>query len=131
MRWQPPWQSMATITVGTYTAYVGLLGWIIWPLRNLGRLIVQMSESMVSFGRISDVLKEEREPLSAGNSESDVNPLRGELRFENVSFQYGQRSGGTAQCGLRACSRDRVWRCSAPPVRARPRWSTCCRASTT
>ena len=76
------------ITVGTYTAYVGLLGWIIWPLRNLGRLIVQMSESMVSFGRISEVLKEEREPLSAGNRELTVNPLRGELRFENVSFQY-------------------------------------------
>jgi ATP-binding cassette, subfamily B, bacterial len=30
-----------TISVGTYLAYAGLLVWIIWPMRNLGRLIVQ------------------------------------------------------------------------------------------
>ena len=44
------------ITVGTYLAYAGLVVWIIWPLRNLGRLIVQMSESLVSFGRVSTVV---------------------------------------------------------------------------
>jgi ATP-binding cassette subfamily B protein len=43
------------ITIGTYVAYAGLVVWIIWPLRNLGRLIVQMSESLVSFGRVSTV----------------------------------------------------------------------------
>ena len=29
------------ITVGTYLAYVGLVVWLIWPIRNLGRIIVQ------------------------------------------------------------------------------------------
>ena len=28
------------ITVGTYIAYVGLVVWLIWPIRNLGRIIV-------------------------------------------------------------------------------------------
>ncbi|HAJ35924.1 MAG TPA: ABC transporter ATP-binding protein, partial [Chloroflexi bacterium] len=59
------------ITVGTYVAYAGLVVWIIWPLRNLGRLIVQMSESLVSFGRISEVVKEEREPVSEGSVRTD------------------------------------------------------------
>ncbi|MGL4649859.1 MAG: ABC transporter transmembrane domain-containing protein, partial [Caldilineaceae bacterium] len=54
------------ITVGTYTAYAGLVQWLIWPLRNLGRLVVQMSESFVSFTRIAEVMREEREPISAG-----------------------------------------------------------------
>lgn len=76
------------ITIGTYTAYVGLLGWIIWPLRNLGRLIVQMSESMVSFGRISEVLKQDREPLSEGNQALTQQAPIGDLHFEQVHFQY-------------------------------------------
>jgi ATP-binding cassette subfamily B protein len=54
------------ITVGTFTAYSGLVQWLIWPLRNLGRLVVQMSESFVSLVRIGEVIREEREPISEG-----------------------------------------------------------------
>jgi len=76
-----------TITIGVYTAYVGLLTWIIWPLRNLGRLIVQMSQSFVSFGRISEVVKQDREPMGQGSVDPDTQ-VQGRLRFENVSFTY-------------------------------------------
>ena len=34
------------ITVGTYVAVMGMVIWIIWPMRNLGRLIVQMSTGL-------------------------------------------------------------------------------------
>ena len=55
-----------TLTVGTYLAYIGLLGWIIWPMRNLGRLVVQMSMGVVSFGRVQTIIREDREPLDEG-----------------------------------------------------------------
>ncbi len=64
------------ITVGTYLAYSSLVIWIIWPLRNLGRLIVQMSESLVSFTRLTSVIKEEREPVVEG-SVRGTTPLEG------------------------------------------------------
>ncbi len=76
-----------TITVGTYLAYLGLLGWLLWPMRNLGRLIVQMSQGMVSYSRVRDVIKEDREPIYAGNVRPDC-PIKGDVRFENVSFEY-------------------------------------------
>lgn len=76
-----------TITVGDYLAYVGLLMGIIWPLRNLGRLIVQMSQGMVSFGRIAEVIGEEREPMGAEGRQTPAR-LRGALRFENMQFVY-------------------------------------------
>lgn len=77
------------ITVGTYVAYAGLVVWIIWPLRNLGRLIVQMSESLVSFGRISEVVKEDREPVIEGSIQTDK-AVRGEIIFEDVHFAYAR-----------------------------------------
>jgi ATP-binding cassette subfamily B protein len=76
-----------TITVGTYLAYVGLVVWLIWPMRNLGRLIVQTSTGMVSYGRVMEVIKQEREPLDDGEyrPEGDV---RGHIVFDEVCFQY-------------------------------------------
>jgi ATP-binding cassette subfamily B protein len=49
-----------TITVGSYLAYVGLVVWLIWPIRNLGRLIVQASSGLVSYGRLMEIVKQPR-----------------------------------------------------------------------
>jgi ATP-binding cassette subfamily B protein len=75
------------ITVGTYLAYAGLIVWLIFPMRNLGRLIVQTSTGMVSYGRVVDVIGQTREPLSEGSHRPDRG-VRGEIEFRNVSFQY-------------------------------------------
>ena len=77
-----------TISLGTYLAYIGLLMWILWPLRNLGRLIAQASSAMISYGRVAEVIREEREPLMEGIYTPSGN-LRGEVIFQGVSFDYG------------------------------------------
>lgn len=75
------------ISVGTYIAYTGLVVWIIWPMRNLGRLIVQTSTGLVSYDRVCQILKEEREPLEEGEVHPE-SPVKGRLDFQNVSFEY-------------------------------------------
>jgi ATP-binding cassette subfamily B protein len=75
------------ITVGTYLAYVGLVVWLIWPIRNLGRLIVQASTGMVSYGRLMEIVKQTREPLMDGKAPSSIT-VKGEIVFDNVCFQY-------------------------------------------
>lgn len=75
------------ITIGTYPAYVGLVVWLIWPMRNLGRIIVNTSTGLVSYERLMEIVKQEREPLLDGKI-SPVGPTRGEIAFEDVSFQY-------------------------------------------
>ncbi len=75
------------ITVGTYLAYAGMIIWIIWPMRNLGRLIVQMSTGLVSFGRVLEIIKQVREPLDEG-SVNGKQPLQGAITFKNGGFKY-------------------------------------------
>jgi ATP-binding cassette subfamily B protein len=75
------------ITVGMYIAYVGLVVWLIWPIRNLGRIIVNASSGMVSYGRLMEVVKQAREPLLDGKVQPD-GPVKGDIRFEDVSFVY-------------------------------------------
>ncbi len=76
------------ITLGTYVAASGMVVWIVWPMRNLGRLIVQVSTGLVSYRRVADIIAEEREDIKAGNSELAETPLRGNIVFERVNFAY-------------------------------------------
>jgi len=75
------------LTIGDYIAYVSVLVWLLWPIRNLGRVIVQMSQGLVSFDRVASIIKEEREPLDDGDYQPESKP-RGEIVFENVGFEY-------------------------------------------
>jgi ATP-binding cassette subfamily B protein len=75
------------ITVGMYIAYVGLVVWLIWPIRNLGRIIVNASSGIVSYGRLMEVVRQTREPLFDGKVQPE-GPVKGDLVFENVSFMY-------------------------------------------
>jgi len=74
------------ISVGDYVAYVGLLVWLIFPIRNLGRVIVQTSTGMVSYARLMEVAKQARENLEDGKIQPTT--LRGEIEFKDVSFMY-------------------------------------------
>ena len=76
-----------TITVGTYLAYSGMVIWIIWPMRNLGRIIVHMSAGLVSYDRVCEIIKETEEPLREGSIKPEGH-VRGEIVFDDVSFAY-------------------------------------------
>jgi ATP-binding cassette subfamily B protein len=75
------------LTIGMYIAYVGLVVWLIWPIRNLGRIIVSASTGMVSYARLMEVIKQAREPLHDGTVQPD-GPVKGDIAFEDVSFMY-------------------------------------------
>lgn len=75
------------ITIGTYISYMAMVVWIINPLRNLGRLIVQMTTGMVSYNRIAEIMREEWEDLGLGQ-EPPVKDIQGRVEFKNLNFTY-------------------------------------------
>ncbi|MBL8062919.1 MAG: ABC transporter ATP-binding protein [Anaerolineales bacterium] len=75
------------VSVGDFVAYTGLLIWLIFPIRNLGRTIVQTSTGMVSYQRLMDITKQAREDLDGG-SVRPTGAVRGEIEFKDVSFIY-------------------------------------------
>ncbi len=95
-----------TMTIGDYLAFAGLVIWIIWPLQGLGRLITQTSTGLVSYNRLVDIIRKNREDERGEETKSGssivihVNgheraqdgktptAIRGEVVFKNVSFEY-------------------------------------------
>jgi ATP-binding cassette subfamily B protein len=75
------------ITLGTYLAYTGLIIWIIYPMRNLGRLIVQMSTGLVSYSRVMEIIKQDREELDNGVISPETGSA-GNIKFDQVGVTY-------------------------------------------
>ena len=75
------------ISIGTYLAYAGMVVMVIFPIRNLGRLIVDMSSGLVSYGRVMEIIKNVREPLDDGDY-LPAGDVLGKICFRKVGFEY-------------------------------------------
>ena len=76
-----------TLSLGEFITFQGLLSWLIWPIRGLGRLIIDTSRALVSLGRILIVLKAEEEDLFTARYQPEGD-TKGAIKFENVCFAY-------------------------------------------
>ncbi len=73
------------ITVGTMVVFTSYVGKLLWPIRQLGRTLSDISKSFVALSRIDEVLQEQEEP----EEKDAVKPsLRGDIVFDHVSFGY-------------------------------------------
>ncbi|MCL4823454.1 MAG: ATP-binding cassette domain-containing protein, partial [Anaerolineales bacterium] len=61
---------------------------LLWPIRNLGRIIVQASSGLVSYSRLMDIVRQDREALFDGRVQPQSAAARGDIVFDNVSFMY-------------------------------------------
>jgi ATP-binding cassette subfamily B protein len=75
------------ITVGDFIAYVGMIGAIINPMRQLGRLIVDAARGLGSYARVSEIIVEVKEALNE-ETQSPIEQIQGNIVFKDVNFAY-------------------------------------------
>jgi ATP-binding cassette subfamily B protein len=75
-----------TLTPGDLFAILTSVSMVIWPVRQLGRVITDSGKAVVSLGRINDVLNEPRESEELAPVDGRA---RGEITFEDIVFAYG------------------------------------------
>jgi ATP-binding cassette subfamily B protein len=80
------------LTIGQLVAFNMLLGNIIQPFQRLTALWNQVQEVIVSTERINDVLEAEPEEDLQHQPRQFISKLRGNIRFENVTFRYHPES---------------------------------------
>ncbi len=77
--------SKGIITVGTVTVYASYIGMILWPVRQLGRILSDAGKALVSLERIDEILRQPPET----DAENPTTPdLTGDIVFDHVSFAY-------------------------------------------
>ena len=74
-----------TMTAGELIAFTSYNGMLVWPVRQLGRMISEMSKAGVGIDRIGYIMDAEEEKDEPGAADA---PMDGDIRFEHVSFGY-------------------------------------------
>lgn len=77
------------ISIGTAVAFTSMLNRLVGPASALQGLGLQVSTSMALFGRIFEVL-DERVDIAEKPDARNLPVVRGDVRFEDVSFRYDQ-----------------------------------------
>ena len=74
------------LTPGTFLAFFAYSNMMIWPVRQLGRILSDLSKTLVAAERIREVLTQEPE---TDPPEALYPEIKGEICFDRVNFSYG------------------------------------------
>jgi ATP-binding cassette, subfamily B, bacterial len=73
-----------SISIGTWVLFFWLVRTIIWPVRHLGRVLVDTGKATVAIGRIQEILDQVPE-----SSETSKEPLpAGAIEIRDLTFRY-------------------------------------------
>lgn len=78
-----------SLSVGDMTVFVSYISMLLWPIRQLGRILSDLGKSMVSFERVSQILREKPERDDEGAKES---PVDRDVEFRHVGFEYEEKN---------------------------------------
>jgi len=94
------------LNVGVYSVLVFMTQRLLWPLTRLGNTLDLYQRAMASTTRVLDLL-DTQPGIVDGQEALPVAAVRGEVAFENVSFEYsaiGEGNGRNAQPVIRNLS---------------------------
>ncbi len=83
-----------SLTVGNFVAITSYNNMLMWPVRQLGRTISEMSKAGISFSRIGDIMSVEEEHDEEGAVDCEAGS---DIVFDNVSFAYEGKDGGRTE----------------------------------
>ena len=75
------------ITIGALTIFTSYVWKLLWPIRQLGRILSDAGKSTVSMERIQEILDVPEEPAEP---EALRPSLKGDIVFDHVTFGYGE-----------------------------------------
>jgi ATP-binding cassette subfamily B protein len=73
------------VTLGTLVAFTTLMMSLVWPVTSLGFLLSMTQDAMTAADRIAEIFDAEN---TITDGDTELVDVRGELRFENVSFRF-------------------------------------------
>ena len=73
------------LTIGQMVLFVSYISMLLWPIRQLGRILSDLGKAMVSFGRVCEILETEPEKDDA---EAADYPMDRAIEFKHVGFAY-------------------------------------------
>ena len=77
------------LLVGEMTVFVRYISMLLWPIRQLGRILSDMGKSLVAFDRIDEILTQKSEEDAPDAIDA---PIDRDIEFRHVGFEYEEKN---------------------------------------
>lgn len=78
------------ISLGTLVVFMTYGNSLLWPIREMGRVLTDMGRAIVSLGRIREILSTPQEEMEGKINLPESYRLKGKIELDNVSFSYSE-----------------------------------------
>lgn len=82
------WTIRGNLSLGTLLAFSTYIGMLLWPIREMGRILTDLGRALVSIGRLREILDTPTEEMQGSHCILPGTRLKGRIEFRNLSFAY-------------------------------------------
>jgi len=79
------WAGNGAISLGTLVVFTTYEGMLLWPIRQMGRVLADFGKMLVSLRRVTEIINE---PLEITDKNQLKPEIKGDIEFKDVYFEY-------------------------------------------
>jgi ATP-binding cassette subfamily B protein len=83
------WVTTGEITVGVLFAFLSYLAILLWPVRQMGRVLTDLGKTSIALNRIGEILAVTPEPEVAAGSPPPPTVFNGAITVRDLRFSHG------------------------------------------
>ena len=80
-----------SITIGNIAEYMIYVAYMTWPVASMGFVVTMIQRASASMIRLKRIFDTEPDIADTEEMVASVRDIRGTIRFDNVSFRYGEK----------------------------------------
>jgi ATP-binding cassette subfamily B protein len=80
--------STGSLTVGTLFAFIFIIHLLLWPVRQMGRILTDLGKTMVAISRTRDILSVEHESTDGQSHSISARMIQGRIAVKNLWFAH-------------------------------------------
>lgn len=76
------------ISLGTLLAFSTYIGMLLWPIREMGRILTDLGRALVSVKRLREIMETPVEEMAGPSRIPEGTRLQGKIEFQKLNFAY-------------------------------------------
>jgi len=80
--------SVGSLSVGTLFAFIFIIHLLLWPVRQMGRILTDLGKTMVAISRTRDILSVEHESTRGQSHSISARVIQGRIAIDNLWFAH-------------------------------------------
>jgi len=80
--------SVGSLSVGTLFAFIFIIHMLLWPVRQMGRILTELGKTMVAISRTRDILSVEHESSEGQSHSISARMIQGRIAIDDLWFAH-------------------------------------------